>query len=197
MEYFGLIAFFLSALTRSNGLLNFGYLAFANVRNFLNSERSMKGFFCTTIKLAVQFGIIISKGLIEENLYSYARENGFKIFYDMPKSDWCFKTLPFSYSYIQSVYWKVGFLQYWHWKQIPNFVLAAPVVWLCVSTRFICSSNPLIYWWVASILREKVQDKELSFGFVWNKIRHDKNLKFLDIDRCEIEKLEFMIKYFT
>lgn len=151
-QLFALTAFFLSGLTRSNGLLNFGYIAFVIIRSFFKSDQSKKIYCITTIKLLLNLAIISSayvvfqlylfkifcqsdnKSFIEKNLYSYARENGFKIFSDLPKSDWCFKTIPFSYSYIQSVYWKVGFLKYWHWKQIPNFVLASPTIWLSIKS---------------------------------------------------------------
>lgn len=151
-QLFASLAFFLSGLTRSNGLLNFGYIAFITIRAFFKSDLGKKTFCITVIKLSFHLAIISSayvafqlylfkkfclsdeKSFIDKNLYSYARENGFKIFYDLPKSDWCFKRLPFSYSYIQSVYWKVGLFRYWHWKQIPNFLMALPTIWLSIKS---------------------------------------------------------------
>ncbi|XP_019368027.1 PREDICTED: GPI mannosyltransferase 2 [Gavialis gangeticus] len=43
------------------------------------------------------------------------------------KPAWCSHRVPMIYSYIQDVYWNVGFLRYFQLKQIPNFLLAAPI----------------------------------------------------------------------
>ena len=55
------------------------------------------------------------------------------------KPNWCRdendnSQSPFSfhlYSHVQRKYWNVVFLRYFTWKQVPNFLLAAPI--LCIS----------------------------------------------------------------
>lgn len=41
---------------------------------------------------------------------------------------WCSRTVPSIYAWVQERYWNVGFLRYWTSNNIPNFVLAAPMI---------------------------------------------------------------------
>jgi GPI mannosyltransferase 2 len=53
--------------------------------------------------------------------------------------EWCHRTLPFIYSYVQAQYWGVGFLHYWEISQLPNFILGAPpfILLICMSSTHI------------------------------------------------------------
>lgn len=48
-------------------------------------------------------------------------------------SPWCDEPFAFSYSYVQSKYWDVGFLRYYQWRQALNFILAFPILYVFIS----------------------------------------------------------------
>ncbi|KAL7423572.1 ER membrane glycoprotein subunit of the GPI transamidase complex-like protein [Cryptotrichosporon argae] len=41
---------------------------------------------------------------------------------------WCAARVPVAYSFVQREYWNVGWLHYWTLSQLPNFLIAAPVL---------------------------------------------------------------------
>lgn len=73
------------------------------------------------------------KMVMDARLLEYGKERGYHLPSDNP-SEWCHYSLPFSYSYIQSNHWNVGFLKYYEIKQFPNFLIATPVIVLSFFT---------------------------------------------------------------
>lgn len=74
-------------------------------------------------------GLTKPSNFYDQEIIDYAHEFGLK----MPsadKSEWCSYWIPIPYTYVQDHYWDVGFLRYFQLKQIPNFLLAAPVLFL-------------------------------------------------------------------
>ncbi|KAL5832312.1 hypothetical protein ACOSQ4_017666 [Xanthoceras sorbifolium] len=60
---------------------------------------------------------------------------------------WCKARVPLLYNFIQSHYWKVGFLRYFQFKQLPNFLLASPIMSLalCSIIRYVKSQPKLFF----------------------------------------------------
>ncbi|PWN52318.1 hypothetical protein IE53DRAFT_295539, partial [Violaceomyces palustris] len=48
----------------------------------------------------------------------------------LAKRPWCDDPLPGVYTFVQEHYWNVGLFRYWEIGQLPNFVLAAPILLL-------------------------------------------------------------------
>lgn len=144
----------LSILCRSNGMLNVGFLLYFSMRRIL-SQSSFHNIICIGSKLfSILIIIIFHYGITQVyNYYLFCFEQKFSfpphvkayaVAHDLvlagnktnDSSPWCSNYLPLSYSYVQSHYWNVGFMKYYELKQLPNFLLALPAIYLIVSNSY-------------------------------------------------------------
>lgn len=148
----------LSLVTRSNGILNLGFILYASFKNVIEKTlpeifhryrtlryriltpllswplvASVMALVLTLVLSVLPFLLIQVYNYIkfciphEHNLPQHLIE-GEWILPGQAKGEWCNSSLPVAYSYVQKHYWNVGFLKYYHWKQIPNFILATPIL---------------------------------------------------------------------
>ncbi|KAK4380728.1 hypothetical protein RND71_002590 [Anisodus tanguticus] len=124
----------LSGFARSNGVLNAGYICFQTMHRSYKAAfvRKHAGVTVLVLLFGALRSLFIIFPFIAFQAYGY---------YNMcvgGTSDemrpWCKARLPLLYNYIQSRYWGVGFLKYFQVKQIPNFVLASPILSLALCT---------------------------------------------------------------
>lgn len=134
------LAFGLASFTRSNGIVLCGFLGYqclVNVSGILLSSAHQtsrhKLQLCGRHLCAAALQCVVTvTPFYGFQFYGY-------VLYCMEPSAtptsfpvWCNWTFPFPYSYIQAHYWNVGFLKYYEWKQVPNFLLALPMILLGV-----------------------------------------------------------------
>ncbi|NWS77789.1 PIGV mannosyltransferase, partial [Crotophaga sulcirostris] len=82
------------------------------------------------------------------------------------KPPWCSQQFPVVYSYIQDVYWNVGFLRYFELRQIPNFLLALPVTILgCWAAWTYGTANPRHCLTLGLERRKSEEDGKPRAGF--------------------------------
>jgi len=122
------VMFSLATLTRSNGIVLSGYLVWYY---WMKCDKTLTVWCNMLIKLTMQVFMVTSV-FVGFQWYSY----WLFCHHDIP-SRWCGHTIPISYSYVQQTYWDVGFMKYFQLKQIPNFLLATPTIFLC-SYWFYC-----------------------------------------------------------
>ena len=182
-----LLAF--SAATRSNGLLNIGYLIFFGAATAWKSQlRQLPCLILVMIPSLLTFFIpfmwyqayafsefctdkphqpsVVHLHLIADNLTFPGSR--------VPK--WCSQAVPFSYSAIQSTYWNVGFLRYFEWKQLPNFLLALPVLGL-VGFYFLIhitrrQDHPIFRWKTLPFAAHATFLAAFTFFFAHVQVRH-------------------------
>ncbi|XP_022918684.2 GPI mannosyltransferase 2 [Onthophagus taurus] len=163
----------LSACARSNGVLNLGFFlysyAFLVVQNLfrLKNTKFAKYIFVIISLLFLMFYIsamILPFALIQvfdfinycrtfesnvpDFLKDFAKQNDFVLpgTFSIHQQSWCNDNIPLAYAYVQKHYWNVGFLKYFQFNQIPNFLLATPVVYITIrnSLKYFKLNNPFL-----------------------------------------------------
>ena len=97
---------------------------------------------------------------LDESILKYGLQEKYKLVGEGPVSTWCLNTVPLSYSYIQSHHWGVGFMAYYQVKQIPNFILAAPVIILSMCACYSFCHHQSAVCRTLGLLREEKEKVE-------------------------------------
>ncbi|KAK9273165.1 hypothetical protein L1049_017972 [Liquidambar formosana] len=122
----------ISSSARSNGVLNAGYICFQTMHQAYDAV-----FLKKRVYLAMQ--VLIAGAL--RCIFIFAPFIAFQAYgyyniclghFPDETRPWCKARLPLLYNYIQSHYWGVGFLRYFQLKQLPNFLLASPILSLAL-----------------------------------------------------------------
>lgn len=141
------LLFALATGVRANGLVNVGFLMHSQCQGFFSSLtmrnplrqllKLMGSVFLSVLSLGLPFGLFQyyaytqfcvqgSAHPIPKPLLQLALDKGYRVA-EGNEPPWCSWKLPLVYSYVQDIYWNVGFLRYYELKQVPNFLLAAPM----------------------------------------------------------------------
>lgn len=157
------IVFACGSGTRSNGIISIGFLSHFILKRLCTllwyrtgpkmaykqaTWKQRLSTVCTTACTLMTSNLIILLPFIAYQFYGY-------LIYckrtTQTSPPWCKKFIPLSYSYIQDHYWNVGFLRYYQVKQIPNFLLAMPMVGLCVASVVEYGHSNRVIWTIKTL----------------------------------------------
>ncbi len=133
------ICFAFATSFRSNGILTAGFFVYDSLKYTFWNYHSQS--LVSRCKLFCRHICCIASVFLPYILFQYysylmyctsrnenlvAAANGLE--YLQTHHPWCLATVPHLYNYVQSKYWNVGLFKYYTMNQIPNFLLAFPVV---------------------------------------------------------------------
>ncbi|MCL7028451.1 hypothetical protein MKW94_001896 [Papaver nudicaule] len=129
-----MLLFALSGFTRSNGVLNAGYICFQAMHQAYDAivRKNSVGLAAMTLIDGALRSLCIFAPFIAFQAYGY--HNLCRGLISDEMRPWCEESVPFFYGFIQRHYWGVGFLKYFQLKQLPNFLLASPILCLALCT---------------------------------------------------------------
>jgi len=110
-----------ASATRSHAILYSGYFIYELVLQRFIQERSAKNAIAGAV-LALGCTMLVFLGFITFQVYGYHE------YCIQDRRPWCEQTIPLLYQFVQQFYWGNGFLAYYEVKQIPNFLLASPII---------------------------------------------------------------------
>lgn len=148
----------LTMCTRSNGVLNVGFLMYyylkATYKFVYYRKRILYMQLLKYLILLLYFTVLCFIPFVLIQCYNYFMfcedfeyelpqfviNYAKKFDYILPgrhsqyNQTWCYEKIPLSYSHVQKHYWNVGFLNYYEFKQIPNFLLASPIIFIVLTS---------------------------------------------------------------
>ncbi|XP_041980484.1 GPI mannosyltransferase 2 [Aricia agestis] len=179
-----------SMISRSNGCVNLGFILYTSFKNVVEKTfpeivykyKTLKHriilpilllpLITSCVALSVTVIIAVMPFLLvqtynyfkfcihnDHNLPEFLMNTEF-VLPGVAESPWCNTSVPFSYSYVQSHYWDVGFLKYYRIKQIPNFALASPILFLILFHCLCYVKNNL-----KLCLRFGIRENILNYGY--------------------------------
>ena len=128
------VLFAFATATRSNGMVLCGFIGYYHLYAIMCSLLDRRSPMVTTITAAIlRLPAAVLQCLIVLLPFAMFQYYGYLLYCSGSVAQdvlpvWCSWRLPIVYSYIQEHYWNVGFLKYYEIRQIPNFILAAPII---------------------------------------------------------------------
>ncbi|GAX21053.1 phosphatidylinositol glycan, class V [Fistulifera solaris] len=151
----------LAALTRSNSTLYGGFLLLYGAGLVLRRHRGRWIWLRRSLAACYVLLLIVLVAFGSMGWHNFRGYSMHCVQFTGVRPTWCEQGPWFNlYGYVQKTYWNVGFLRYYQVKQIPNFLLAGPILLLSAlaSNTWIKTS-----WTLLSDSRKSVSNRTISW----------------------------------
>lgn len=145
--------FMLATATRSNGSLLFIFplCLTANKLFHAKSKKELSlNLLLNEAALLFYTGILQALPIFGVLLY------GNILYCNDTPSPYCTSIMPNIYAYVQEKYWNVGLFKYWELKQIPNFALAFPIIFISVKAIWTYLNSDFIRFFTCGAQCKKI-----------------------------------------
>ncbi|KAK8949330.1 hypothetical protein KSP39_PZI005209 [Platanthera zijinensis] len=133
-----------SGTARSNGAINAGYFCFKallQTYDIITNNKSIRQRDASGMRSADADAVGGFRCVCIFNLFAiflfityYHHALALRIPNHYGARPWCKSRVPNLYGFLQSHYWGVGFLRYFEVKQLPNFLLASPILTIAIAS---------------------------------------------------------------
>ncbi|KAI9340869.1 dolichol-p-mannose mannosyltransferase, partial [Obelidium mucronatum] len=184
------VTWMLAGVVRSNAIVFIGFFLYQYLKSISVCKKLNLMLLMQTI---VQSSIVLS-GFAFFQYYGYT-----SYCHDVSNlRPWCRRSLPLLYSFVQKEYWNVGFLQYWTPSQIPNFLLAAPMVITSFAAIRSYFYNNVRRFLTLGLVEDKKVAKQSSTGFYsLNTLPHIFLCLFLTLYCLFCMHVQVITRFFT
>jgi GPI mannosyltransferase 2 len=133
--FYASIIWAMASTTRSNGIVLIGFFFYDLLTSIFRYYVERKNFMFLVKKsfLTILYSLIAVSGFIGHLAYGYDQYCNIP----NPTRPWCNSRIPNLYSFVQKEYWNVGLFNYFQIKQIPNFLLASPMILISCTAIFL------------------------------------------------------------
>ncbi|OVA20691.1 GPI mannosyltransferase 2 [Macleaya cordata] len=169
------LLFALSGFARSNGVLNAGYLCFQAMHQAYDAifQKNRVGLAVQILIAGTVRSLCIFAPFIAYQAYGYHNICLGRLSDEM--RPWCKARVPFLYDFLQGNYWGVGFLKYFQLKQLPNFLLASPILSLalCTIVNYVRLRPAIVFSLGFRASREEKNLASILYSYGKNEISKD------------------------
>ncbi|KAI8972719.1 GPI mannosyltransferase 2 [Pilobolus umbonatus] len=140
----------LASAVRSNAVVYCGFFAYDLVWiPLIKKHKSL----VTNVVKALVYSLLVCSGFIVFQYYAYT------VFCVLDRP-WCSNRIPLLYSFVQKEYWDVGFMKYYQIKEIPNFLLASPIIVISIlGLKTFIEHNPTRFLSIGTLNSPTDEDK--------------------------------------